>query len=175
MKSYVSHKVVQAAQIIAVVREIRPDGDTYLTLEGGQSFQADHKMTVRYTPQVGDYLVVYADGYTSISPKEAFEAGYRPQEKMTFGDAISALKAGQRVARAGWNGKGMWLVLVPGTPNAQLREGTPYREALGQSECEILPHVDMWTTNAHGRRAMLPGWLASQTDMLADDWMVVSD
>jgi hypothetical protein len=89
---------------------------------------------------------------------------------MDFGEALALLKSGHRVSRQGWNGKGMWLVLVPGTPVAQLREGTPYREALGQEECEILPHIDMWTTNADGRRAMLPGWLASQTDMLATDW-----
>ena len=92
---------------------------------------------------------------------------------MSFGLAVEALKLGTRVARAGWNGKGMWLVLVPGTPKAQLREGTPYRNALGLEECEILPHIDMWTTNADGRRAMLPGWLASQTDMLADDWQLI--
>jgi hypothetical protein len=92
---------------------------------------------------------------------------------MDFGEAIKALKAGARVGRKGWNGKGMWLVLVPGTPAAQLREGTPYRNALGLEECEILPHIDMWTTNADGRRAMLPGWLASQTDMLSDDWGVI--
>lgn len=92
---------------------------------------------------------------------------------MSFGLAIEALKAGKRVSRAGWNGNGMWLVLVPGTPVAQLREGTPYRTALGLEECEILPHIDMWTINAQGRRAMLPGWLASQSDMLADDWAIV--
>lgn len=92
---------------------------------------------------------------------------------MNFGQAIDALKAGHKVARAGWNGKGMWLVLVPGTPTAQLRDGTPYRTATGLAECEILPHIDMWTTNAQGRRAMLPGWLASQTDMLSDDWEIV--
>lgn len=92
---------------------------------------------------------------------------------MDFADAIKALKAGARVSRQGWNGRGMWLVLVPGTPSAQLRKGTPYQGALGQDECEILPHIDMWTTNAHGRRAMLPGWLASQTDMLSEDWEVV--
>lgn len=92
---------------------------------------------------------------------------------MNFGEAIQALKAGKKVARAGWNGKGMWLILVPGTPSAQLREGTPYHKHLGQPECEILPHIDMWTTNSFGRRAMLPGWLASQTDMLAEDWEVV--
>ncbi len=92
---------------------------------------------------------------------------------MSFGDAIAALKQGQRVSRAGWNGKGMWLVLVPGTKAAHLSEGSPYHKALGMSECEILPHIDMWTINAEGRRAMLPGWLASQSDMLADDWAIV--
>lgn len=92
---------------------------------------------------------------------------------MSFGDAIAALKSGERVARAGWNGKGMWLVLVPGTAVAKLGDGTPYKAATGLEQCEILPHIDMWTTNAEGRRAMLPGWLASQTDMLSEDWAVV--
>lgn len=129
------------------------------------------------------YLVEYTDGgtpnhpghagYISWSPKAQFDNAYRPTSGMSFGLAVEALKLGTRVARAGWNGKGMWLVLVPGTPKAQLREGTPYRNALGLEECEILPHIDMWTTNADGRRAMLPGWLASQTDMLADDWQLI--
>lgn len=129
------------------------------------------------------YLVEYTDGgkpndprhagYISWSPKEQADRAYRPVVNMCFGDAISALKAGAKVARKGWNGKGMWLIYVPGTEAATLRPGTPYAEALQQESCEILPHIDMWTTNAHGRRAMLPGWLASQTDMLAEDWEVV--
>ena len=92
---------------------------------------------------------------------------------MNFGQALEALKAGAKVARQGWNGKGMWLILVPGTKPAKLREGTPYHTHLQLEECEILQHIDMWTVNAEGRRAMLPGWLASQSDMLADDWSVV--
>lgn len=94
-------------------------------------------------------------------------------EETNFGWALAQLKAGKRVARSGWNGKGMWLILVPGQHGAHLREGTPYREATGLESCTILPHIDMWTTNADGLRAMLPGWLASQSDMLADDWSVV--
>lgn len=94
---------------------------------------------------------------------------------MNFGQAIDALKSGHKVARSGWNGKGMWLVLIPGTASAQLRDGTPYKTALGLDECEILPHIDMWTTNASGRRAMLPGWLASQSDMLAEDWDIIDE
>lgn len=129
------------------------------------------------------YLVEYVDGgkanhpdyagYISWSPADVFNRAYRPYKGMDFGNALTALKMGLKVARAGWNGKGMWLILVAGTPNATLREGTPYREALGQESCEILPHIDMWTTNAEGRRAMLPGWIASQTDMLAEDWVVI--
>jgi len=93
---------------------------------------------------------------------------------MDFGKALQELKQGKKLSRSGWNGKGMWLILVEGTPNATLKEGTPYSKALGQVSCEILPHIDMWTTNSDGRRAMLPGWLASQTDMLAEDWGVVA-
>lgn len=129
------------------------------------------------------YLVEYLDGgkpndtrhagYISWSPAEQFDNAYRETTGLPFGLAIEALKKGLKVARAGWNGRDMWLVLVPGTKEAQLREGTPYREALGQATCEILPHIDMWTVNAYGRRAMLPGWIASQTDLLADDWAIV--
>lgn len=92
---------------------------------------------------------------------------------MNFGQAIEALKQGHKVARTGWNGKGMWLILVQGQKEVQLREGTPYYEHLQRTHTEILPHIDMWTVNAEGRRAMLPGWLASQSDMLADDWVEV--
>lgn len=92
---------------------------------------------------------------------------------MYFGEAIAALKDGKKVAREGWNGKGMWLVLVPGTPSVNTVEGSPYYKA-GIHHCEILPHIDMWTVNAEGRRAMLPGWVASQTDILAEDWVEVN-
>ncbi len=130
------------------------------------------------------YLVEYIDGgqantatykgYVSWSPKDVFERAYKPTEGMTFGLALEALKKGCKVARKGWNGKGMWLILVPGQKEVALRQGTPYGDALALTSCEILPHIDMWTTNAHGRRAMLPGWVASQTDMLSDDWEIVA-
>ncbi len=71
---------------------------------------------------------------------------------MTFGEALTALESGRKVARAGWNGKGMWLIYVP--------EGNPVG---------LLPHIDMMTAQGD----MQPGWLASQTDMLAKDWRIV--
>jgi len=128
------------------------------------------------------YLVEYIDGgkantdayegYVSWSPADVFNRAYRPITNMTFGLAIEALKAGKKVSRAGWNGKGMWLVLVPGSKDVTFTPGSPYANA-GITQGEILPHIDMYTTNSEGRRAMLPGWLASQTDMLAEDWSIV--
>lgn len=128
------------------------------------------------------FLVEYLDGgqandsrhvgYISWSPEAVFEREYRPTTGMTFGLAIEALKAGKKVARAGWNGKGMWLILVPGQHAVNFTEGSPYMKA-GLTHGEILSHIDMYTVNAQGRRAMLPGWAASQTDMLAEDWAVV--
>jgi hypothetical protein len=112
------------------------------------------------------------DGYISWSPKDVFNKAYRPTTNLTFGLAIEALKQGYKVSRAGWNGKGMWLVLVPGTPLMDMREGSTYHKA-GVHTSEILPHIDMYTVNAEGRRAMLPGWVASQSDMLAEDWEII--
>lgn len=130
------------------------------------------------------YLVEYTDGgkpnhsnfagYISWSPKEQFDGAYRETTGLTFGMALEALKIGAKAARAGWNGKGMWIILVPGTPDLRPNPNTPYGRALPDARTiEILPHIDMWTVNAEGRRAMLPGWLASQSDMLASDWMLV--
>lgn len=105
------------------------------------------------------YLVEYEDGYKSWSPKDVFEAAYRRADAMTFGLAIEALKRGERVARAGWNGKGMWLMLM-GAGDTTLPNGENY---------PALPFLVMKTVGEQ----VVP-WLASQTDMLAEDWSIVS-
>lgn len=90
---------------------------------------------------------------------------------MNFGSAIECLKMGQKVARAGWNGKGMFLVYVPGSRITPY-QSTPYDDINIKDETggvTINPHIDMKTATGE----MQPGWLASQTDMLAEDWEVV--
>lgn len=87
---------------------------------------------------------------------------------MNFGQALEALKEGKKVSRSGWNGKGMFLFLVSGstfTVNRAPLLGI-YPEGTVIDYC---PHVDMRT--ADGK--IVP-WLCSQTDMLAEDWDVVS-
>lgn len=136
-------------------------------------------------PDDAGYLVEYIDGgqanteqfagYVSWSPQEVFERAYRPVDGMTFGLAIEALKHGHMVARAGWNGKGMWLSLSGGmvgrmvqAENFWSQANHDYAEALGGS-AHVLPCITMKT--ADGK--ILMGWLASQTDMLAEDWMII--
>jgi len=55
------------------------------------------------------------DGYISWSPADVFDRAYQPTDAMTFGHALEAMKGGHRVARAGWNGKGMWVAMTPGS------------------------------------------------------------
>lgn len=87
---------------------------------------------------------------------------------MSFGMALESLKRGERVCRMGWNGKGMWLALIPGS-RITVIEGRPLAAAVPAGTLvDYLPHIDMFTA-----QGQLVPWLASQTDMLADDWMVV--
>lgn len=89
-----------------------------------------------------------------------------------FGGALSALKSGRRVARAGWNGKGMFLALQKGYPDGiACNENTA--AALGVkpgATVRILPYIVMSTVDG----SLVP-WLASQTDILAGDWTVLPD
>lgn len=86
---------------------------------------------------------------------------------MNFGEAIQALKNGFKVARVGWNGKGMWLILVNRTVGANIRQNSAYANA-GLELVNICAHIDMFTAQGE----MQPGWLASQADMLAEDWEI---
>ena len=86
---------------------------------------------------------------------------------MNFGQALESLKEGKRVAREGWNGKGMFLFLVPGSTFQVNRPPLLgiYAEGTTINYC---PHIDMKTADDK----VVP-WLASQTDVLAEDWNLV--
>lgn len=137
-------------------------------------------------PEEDGYLVEYTDGgkanhpahagYISWSPKPVFEQAYRLTNAMTFGHALEALKMGMKVTRQGWNGRGMYLWLMPeATVKAEwCRE--PHLKHIAEAnggEVQCLGSIRMFTVNRDGRRAVLTGWLASQSDMLAEDWMIV--
>lgn len=76
----------------------------------------------------------------------------------TFGQALVALKNGQKVQRAGWNGKGLWVELQ--RPDAHSKMTLPYL------------YLNYPTDSANTPGARVP-WLASQTDILAEDWSIL--
>lgn len=87
---------------------------------------------------------------------------------MNFGQALEAMNEGKLVSRSGWNGKGMFVFLVPGSTFKVNR--SPLLGIFPQgTEITYRPHIDM--RDAEG---MIVPWLASQTDMLAMDWDVVT-
>lgn len=110
------------------------------------------------------YKVRYPDGYESWSPKDVFEEAYRPTDCMSFGLAIEAMKRGKKVARRGWNGKNQHIELA-NRISYMTAEGVfvnVEHEAIGNKAVAFC-----------GTSGVQMGWLASQADMLADDWEIV--
>lgn len=126
-------------------------------------------------PEIGaggraGYGVDMWDGNQLWVPADVFEKEYHPiADGMSFSLALAAVRGGKRVAREGWNGKGMFIFLVGGSTFTVNRE--PLLSILGEgTEVQYHGHIDMKTAQGY----IVP-WLASQADMLADDWSIVPD
>lgn len=92
---------------------------------------------------------------------------------MDFGGALIMLRHGYKVARRGWNGKGMFVYYVPGSTFKVAHARPPLNEHYADrplsDELTYRPHIDMkYADGTHGV------WLASQSDMLGDDWVIVT-
>lgn len=95
---------------------------------------------------------------------------------MNFGQAIEALNRGEKVSRKGWNGKGMYLWKKPVfeiTP--EICSDPKLKQAVIDNGGRLLglPTICMYTHDSTGRKAVLTGWLASQSDIFAEDWELV--
>ena len=181
MKKFVSHKVVEAGMILAVdkvvggreehellIGENLADGDSNKTVCVSNEWYAKNSDNDAKS-LIGGYLVRYEDGYESWSPSEAFEGGYTEVTTayradyttmegeasgvpLTFSSALFEMKEGNKLARMGWNGKGMYIELQTPTKDSKM----------------TLPYIFMKTAQGD-----LVPWLASQTDLLAEDWVIV--
>lgn len=161
MKTYIGTKIVNAMPMTRA------------------SYNALRGWTLPADENGGDdgYLVEYTDGgkpnhedfagYVSWSPKEQFDNAYRETSGLTFGLAIEAMKKGAKVARTGWNGKGMFAYYVPpasypvqtGAAKGHFGEGAmvPYNAYFA------IKNVDETVST----------WVPSINDCLADDWVLV--
>lgn len=140
-------------------------------------------------PSDDGYLVEYLDGgkpnderhegYISWCPRAQFEKANRPLSGMPFGHAIEAAKAGHKIARRGWNGKNMFVVYMPPLwlppyssqkPGAKVNDRTA-RHIGTDTPLDSQAYLAMYTA----QKQWIPGWVASQSDMLADDWYIVAE
>jgi len=89
---------------------------------------------------------------------------------MNFGKALEELKKGKKIARKGWNGKNMWLCYMPPvTIEESIVNGRSRKFLPEGKDLECQGYIVMWTAGEKWQ----PGWLASQPDMLSNDWEVV--
>lgn len=95
---------------------------------------------------------------------------------MNFGEAIAALKANNKVARTGWNGRGMFLYYVPANRYpavTHIGKQIGIAETNGTSEWDGKVPYGAYIAMKTAQNNVVP-WLASQTDVLAEDWEVIS-
>jgi len=148
MKNYIGTKMVKAEPMN------RGDYNTYR----GWQIPSDEN------PSDDGYVLEYPDGYVSWSPKKQFEDAYRDCMGVTFGIALELLKKGAKVAREGWNGK---------TQHIELASNISYTSLDGEViNCEH-DAIGNKTIAFVGTSGVQMGWLASQADMLAEDWVLV--
>ena len=146
MKDYIGTKFIKA--------ELKTYGEYCLIKYGNQNhFDKDTGLD---NDKEG-YIVEYENNYISWSPKEVFEEAYKSDCNLTFGMAIELMKKGCKVAREGWNGKDMYIYLCKNP----IVESDDYYLAL--------PTIIMKTA----KHELCVGWLASQADMLSNDWVIV--
>lgn len=195
MQNCLSEKDVESV-ILSTSYLVMSDGRTticQLTLKNGFTVIGSSACVSaeRFNKQKGEEIA-FADAKEKVWVLEGYllrqrmhEAhvnhGHDRRKSMDFGDAIRAMKAGKKVAREGWNGKGMWLSLscaavgnipisrtVPASAFWSENNAEYARECRG-GHATVLPCITMKTATGE----ILMGWLASQTDMLAIDWLVV--
>ena len=149
MQKYIGTKIIEAVPAIR---------------KGGKVYEEGWPIPKSMDPTEEGYKVRYPDGYESWSPKDVFEEAYRPTDCMSFGLAIEAMKKGKKVARRGWNGKNQHIELATRI-SYMTAEGVfvnVEHEAIGNKAIAFC-----------GTSGVQMGWLASQADMLADDWEIV--
>ena len=149
MQKYIGTKIIEAVPAIR---------------KGGKVYEEGWPIPKSMDPTEEGYKVRYPDGYESWSPKGVFEEAYRPTDCMSFGLAIEAMKKGKKVARRGWNGKNQHIELATRI-SYMTAEGVfvnVEHEAIGNKAIAFC-----------GTSGVQMGWLASQADMLADDWEIV--
>ena len=157
-------------EIVAAGMELTDDRAVYQ----GKFYPTDFDafgINFTFCPEHGFYHAYYGDSFplVDMGPDDILNlASYMTKKPkgMTFGDAVEALKSGRAVSRKGWNGKGMYLYMVAaGRYNPVSMTAHVIASEQEDGKVPYLPYIVMKTVTGD----VVP-WLASQTDVLAEDW-----
>lgn len=161
MKRYIGTKLIEAEP---ARRYTCPTGFVVVEESRETVSVVEDAMMKEATSCAEGYQVCYPDSYVSWSPKDVFEEAYRPIDGMSFGLAIDAMRKGFKVRRRGWNGKNQHIELASAisyrTPDGTIVNTE--HDAIGNQAVAFC-----------GTSGVQMGWLASQADMLAEDWEIV--
>lgn len=161
MKTYIGTKIVKMQPMT------RAEYNTYRcwTLPADED-GADEGYLVEYMDGGKPNMAAH-EGYVSWSPKEQADNAYRETSGLSFGLAIEAMKKGAKVARSGWNGKGMFVYLVP--ENAYPAQTGAAKSFFGDGA--LVPYnAYMAIKNVNDT---VSTWVPSVNDCLSDDWQIV--
>ena len=159
MKQYIGTKIIMAEPASRYWLE---DGRKVVAT---RNEMLSKEMMAKVTACDEGYKVRYPDGYESFSPKDVFEEAYRETAGgISFGMAIEAAKLGKKIARKGWNGKGQYV---------ELATCISYKNRDGEAVNAEHRCIGNKALAFVGTSGVQMGWLASQADMLADDWVIL--
>lgn len=164
MKTYICSKLIHAVPAKMVNGILWPEG---LPMPEISEQKIDEHCGCNIETRIEDgYMFTTSkdDKYPQFMTAEEFEKSCRSAENMTFGDALVALKQGQRVARKGWNGKNQYVELACciSYVNSEMLIVNVDHKNIGNKALAFV-----------GTSGVQMGWLASQADMLAEDWYIV--
>ena len=164
MKTYICTKVIHAVPARMVNGILWPEDLPLPKLPEGTDGKGSGQNRELIIQEGYLYTTSPEDRFPEFKTVADFHAVCRSTEKMTFGDALEAMKRGERVSRKGWNGKGQYVFLA--------------YEPDFNTDADIFaidneaPVSDMLVLKT-AQDSFQPGWLATQSDMLADDWYIV--
>ena len=165
MKTYICSRVIHAVPTKMVNGVPWPDGLPLPEISEPQQINKLCGCTSEVRIEDGYMFTASKDDkYPQFMTADEFEKICRSAEAMTFGDALVALKQGKRVARKGWNGKHQYVELA-----------TCISYKCNAGEIVNCHHYNIGNAALAfvGTSGVQMGWLASQADMLAEDWYIV--
>ena len=168
MKTYICTKMIHAVPVKMVNGMHWPDGLPLPEMPKIQEPVVDCCCNIKVpAPAIEDgymYTTSPDDKYPQYMSAADFEIMCRSTEDMAFGDALEAMKQGKSVARKGWNGKNQYV---------ELASCISYKGNAGEIVNCHHNNIGNKALAFIGTSGVQMGWLASQADMLAEDWYIV--